>query len=572
MAINQYGVNFNGRRIVHPGAYGLIDESAMVVSSDGSTNIPIVIGTADAGKSGEVLWFTSADAARETLKGGDLPLALEMMFSPSPEGGGGASRVGVVVANKTVAATATVGGLKFTSTEYGEGGNRVQVKLEDGTLPGSKKFTAYKWDTQTMDAYDNIGPVLTLVYNGDAAIAQLDITVTDGKATKLETKVGPDAENLQVDLQLDLTNERFATIENVAQYLNSVSDYAASYTDVRSIELSSSALDAVSAQDIKSRVYLTALEGDLVNRINEFAQLVNVEVSGKVSNFDYTYLTGGAKGNAPTSWSEYFDLVKKQYSDILVVLTSSESIHAEALAHVQQMENRNQRQMLFVGGDRGETVERAKERASLLNSSRCVLAYPGIYHKAYYLGERELPAYFTAAMIAGRVAGVAQSMPITFDKFNLISLGKDMLAGDPEVDDLITSGVCTLEKIKNGAIRVVQGITTYIGSNNTLLREISVRRAADRTASRVEQTLSDTFVGKKGLSTTVSSVQTVVADTLDQDIRTEDIIGYRNIVVTFKDTVIYVDYEVAVVEPMNYILVRSHFVPDNGQFTTEEEV
>ncbi|WIT25816.1 hypothetical protein [Bacillus phage SPO1L1] len=570
MAINQYGVNFNGRRIVHPGAYGSIDDSAMTVTSDGSSNIPIVIGTADSGKSGEVLWYTGAEDARNELGGGDLPQALEMMFSPSPEGGGGASLVGVIVANKTVPATAAIGGVKFTAAEYGEGGNKIQVKLEDGSITGSKKFTAYKWDTQDMDTFDNIGPVMSVSYTGSAALAVIDVTITDGAATKIETKTGPDAENLTVDLQLDLTNERYSTVEAVAQYLNSVSDYSASYVNAMSLELESSKLDAVVGQDIKVKSYLTALKGDLEYRIGQYASLVDVEVTGNITNFDYTYLAGGEKGSTPTSWSDYLDLIKKQYSDILVVLTDSEAIHAEALAHVQQMENRKQRQMLFVGGGKGESPERAKERASLLNSSRAVLTYPGIYHSSYYSGSRELPAYFTAAMVAGRVAGVSQSTPVTFNKFNLVSLGRDMLAGDPEIDELITSGVCTLEKIKNGAIRLVQGITTYIGSNNTLLREISVRRTADLVATSVEQTLEDTFVGKKGVSTTVSSVQTVVGDALDQKVRSEDILGYGNIQVTFKNTMIYVDYEVAVVEPMNFILVRSHFVPDSGQFTTEE--
>ncbi len=123
----------------------------------------------------------------------------------------------------------------------------------------------------------------------------------------------------------------------------------------------------------------------------------------------------------PASWSDYLDLIKKQYTDILVVLTDSEAIHAEALAHVQQMENRKQRQMLFVGGGKGESPERAIERASLLNSSRAVLAYPGIHHSSYYSGSRELPAYFTAAMIAGRVAGCLKVLQL-HNKFNLVSL------------------------------------------------------------------------------------------------------------------------------------------------------
>lgn len=562
MARNNYGVTFNGRRIVHPGAYDHIDATAMTVATGGSLNIPIVVGTADAGEPGKVLWFTSADDARKVLRGGDLPTALELMFSPSPEGGGGASLIGVVVVNTTQRATLTKGGITVTAKEHGEGGNRIQFKVEDGTIAGSKKATVYRWDTEQMEVYDNLGALMKIEYRGEKKYAEVNVTVSGGVATTLVTKVGADKTSAVTDVVIDLTNERFYTVDAIIRYLNGISGYSVSYVDYKNSNIPSSKLSATTGLNIKSGGYVMGVEGSIEAQINQYSELVEVDVTGAVTNFDFTYLTGGSKGSAPASWAPYFDTIKKHFSDILVVLSDSDSIHAEALAHVQRMEKRNQKQMLFTGGGVGETVERVKQRAAMLNSSRAVIAYPGIYHKSYNDGKSALPAYFTAAMIAGRVAGVDPSEPVTFDYFNLVGLERDLLAGDPEIDDLITSGVATLERVQNGGIRLVQGITTYLGPNNTLYREISVRRTADVISNTMRKIMEDTFVGKKGLRATVSAVTTKAIDVLEQAIKDGLITAYRNIVVRLVNGVVHVDYEVAPVEPINFVLITSHFVPD----------
>ena len=563
MARNDYGVSFNGRRINHPGAYDHIDATALTVTSGGSLNIPIVVGTAEGGESGKVLWFTGAEEARSVLRGGDLPIALEMMFSPAPEGGGGASLIGVVIANETTQATVTQGNLVTTAKEFGEGGNRIQVKLEDGTLAGTKKFTAYKWDSEELEVFDNLGAILKIEYTGAEAYATASVTVVDGVATTLETKIGADAGTAMPDLSVDLTNPRFATVDDVIKYLNSVSGYNVSYVDYKNAGMSTATFEAVTDLDIVAGNHIFATKGDIEYQLGQYSELVEVEVLSAPTNFDFQYLTNGVTGVAPASWSEYFDLIKKQFSDILVVLSGSESIHAEALAHVQQMEKRHQKQLLFTGGEVGETIERTKERASTLNSSRAVLAFPGIYHKAYFNGQKALPSYFTAAMLAGRVAGVAPSEPVTFDYFNLVALERELVAGDPDIDDLITSGVATLEKVQNGGIRLVQGITTYVGVDNVLYREISVRRGADVLSSTIRKAMEDAFVGKRGLRATASAVETKAIDELERAVREGNITAYRNIIVRFVGTIVYVDYEVAPVEPINFVLVTAHFVPDS---------
>jgi len=566
MARSDYGVVFNGRRIVHPGAYDAIESNGLTAVSDGSLDLPIVVGTADSGEKGVLKWFTSIEVAREYLGGGELVTALELMFSPSPQGGGGATMIGVIVANDAKKATVTAGGVVFTAQKAGDGGNRTTVKIEDGSVTGAKLITVQRWDLEAMEVYANLGALFSIKYVGSSAYANVD--VTNGVLT---TKVGADAGSATTDLSVNLTSGQYATVNDVVSYLGGISDYEISLSNYNNLDLALTAVDNLTSTSIKGTAKtVLSVKADIVHQINKLSQLVTVSVSGTVSNSPTTSLTAGTKGTAPSSWVQYFDTIKKNFSDMLVVLSSDPGIHAEAMAHVAQMENRNQKQMLFTGGATGETVAQVKQRAMQLNSSRAVLGYPACFHKAYNDGKVALPAYMTGAMIAGRVAGVDPAEPITGDYFNLISLENDLVAGDPDIDDLITSGIATLERTGNGGIRLVQGVTTYLGSNNSLYREISVRRGADNISSTMRQTMEKTFVGQK-MPATPSAVQTVAITVLEQAVKDKEIAGYQNIQVVFQGTIVVVSYEVAPIEPINFILVTSHFIPAASLNTNTEQ-
>jgi hypothetical protein len=562
-------INFDGRNIVHPGGYSTIDSDSMLVTSDGSTNIPIVLGTADAGKPGEVKWFTNMLAAQTYLRSGDLVNALQLMFSPLPEGGGGSSMVGVVVVNPNTQATLTAGGITFTSLEYGAGGNKVQVKVENGTIAGSKKVTASRWDINALEVYDNLGAVLSIDYSGAQVYADVTVTVTNGSATRLQTKVGSSQATATTDLDLNLTDARFATVDGIISYINSVSGYTAALLNPQHSGMASSGLDAVSSVNIMNTANLMGLNAGIQYTVNGNSNLVSIAISSTVSNIVSTYLAGGVTGTAPSSFATHLDVVKSSFSDILVILSGSATIHAEAAIHIGQMELRKQRQVMFTGGVSGETATQAKQRASALNNSRIVLAYPGIYHAVVGDGTL-LPPYMTAALIAGRATGVDPSEPITFNYFGVTGLETNQIVGDPVIDDLISSGVCTLERTYTGGIRLVQGITTYLGNDNTLLKEISVRRGADKVDAKVVRSLEDMFVGNKNLLASESAIKTAIIDVLEGEKRAGTIADYSpTIQLTYSGTAVIADYQVAPVEPVNFVLLRSHFVPASSLSTQQ---
>lgn len=556
----KYGASFNGRRIIHPGAYDNIDATAMVISSPGSLNLPVVIGTADAGEPGVVKWFTSPESAQKYLRGGDLHLAANLMFSPSSKGGGGCSTLGVIVANRHERATLTSGDIIVTSREYGEGGNNVLFSIEPGTIEGAKKVTISRWDIDTLEVFEDVGYLFSVTYEGAKAVAELSIVHERNMPTKLEIKLGTTQEDKAVDLTIDLSNGKYPTIGSICQYISSIRGYRATLANGMVSALPSSILDACATVNIKTPAPVLGVKGDLLNIVNQQSELVELKCNGVVADIVPTHLTGGVKGSAPASWSTYFEKLKKEFSDILVVLSADVSIQMEASSHVGNMETRGQKQMLFTGGDIGETVKDIKQRAATLNTSRAVCGYPGILIKSGNYS-RLLPSYFTGALLAGRVSGVPHSEPITFDPVGILGLEKDFIAGDPEVDDLLSSGVCTLERVTTGGFRIAQGITTYTSDNNILYREISVRRNADNISSKITRNLEDEFTGKKGLRASILSIRNKAIEILDKAVAEGDLVSYKQVRVKFSGTVAEVEYEAAPVTPINFILLTSRFVP-----------
>jgi hypothetical protein len=270
MSRSDYGVLFDGRSIVHPGAYDSIDANSMVSSTPGSLNLPIVIGEANCGKSGEVKWFSSAPVARKYLGGGELATALDLMFSPKPEGGGGASTIGVLITNSTTQATLTQGGMAITSQVYGDAGNKIQVQLQNGTISNTKKFIAYRWDTAQSKIFDDLGAVIQIQYMGTSAYAGVTVTV-DGvskKATTLEIKVGADSATAVTDLLLDLTDSQYSTLDSLVKFIASNSNYDANCVSFRNGDLLSSSLDAVVGASIKAKNYLYAMKADIEAQVN----------------------------------------------------------------------------------------------------------------------------------------------------------------------------------------------------------------------------------------------------------------------------------------------------------------
>lgn len=565
------GINFNGKHIVHPGAYSRINTDGMGLTGSNSSRTIVFIGSSEGGEPHKVLWISNPNEAKQVLRGGDLLKAGEIAWSPGD--GSGASNIGFLRIENAKKSELVKDGLKLVSADWGEYTNRIQAKLEDGTIPESKRLVVYHFEDNVQEVYDNIGPIFKVQYTGEEAYASISVEpdAESGKAKKISIKVGADEGTANEIISYDLTSGQFNEVIKIVYDLNERPDFIASMIPYNK-GIESSELDIIADQDIKQEYTLKAYAGDLIHQ-TRFSNLFVPEIadySKFPENFDYTFFSGGSNGTVPSSWAEVMNnTLYGEGIDMVVPLTGDEAIHAEVARFVEFQSNNERSEMIaFYGGKLGETVEQTVSRALTLNSSRSILCYPGITRSVNNDKIEMLPPYFAGALVAGCVAGNAVGDPVTLQYVNLIGLEKVLTSS--EIKRLIESGVTVLEFVRQPnrrGYRIAQGVTTYQADNNPVYREISVRTMTDLLNKELRERLESRFVGGKGTLISGALVKNETQSFLDEKVNDEWIVKYDpNIVVRMVGDRIEVEYRAMPVNSINYVLITTNFYQETIEF------
>lgn len=559
------GVNFNGKHIVHPGAWSKIDANALNVLGANSRKL-VFLGTSEGGEPGKIHWFATPADARAVLRGGDLLKAGELAWNPSNDGVG-AGLIGFIRVQNATQAQLTKGNMVIKSLDYGAWTNQIQVKLEDGTTPGSKKLTVYHWKDDVKEIYDDLGVIFDIQYTGTQPYAALTITAdSNGKATRLSIKVGADQASAQEVLGYDLGQGMWNDVARLVNDINEHVDFVANMKPTGDKNITTDMLDPVSDQDIKTAKYdVLAMKGDILyqTRLSKLIEISFTTTGSFPANFDYTFLSGGSDGTVPSSWASYFDLLHGEGAYLIVPLTADRSIQAECNNFINAQADQERTYMMGVyGGDTDETIDEIISRAIALNSFRAVVTYPAIKVLDEDGQVVTLPGYMTAALIAGRIAGKAVGDPITLDFVNIVGLNKVLKSSD--IDRLLQAGVTALEFVRQSSragYRIVQGITTHQVDSNPSFREISMRIIADTLSSELVEILESKFVGGKGTVNTVALIKNEVQSFLDRKVREEVLVEYdpNSVVVRLEGETVYIDYAAMPVGALNYILITTKY-------------
>lgn len=173
---------------------------------------------------------------------------------------------------------------------------------------------------------------------------------------------------------------------------------------------------------------------------------------------------------------------------------------------------------------------------------------------------RKVPGYLVACLQAGRCSFISNGESTTYSYFPIVKLGQDF--DEEAIVNMLKAG-CTLFETTQQGTRCIQDITTYTDSEESLYTERSVIMLSDTINKELRAKLEDLQVGKKGLASTPETVKNATISFLKDKIAKEEIVAYRNISVTFYNRVVTIDYEVAPVEPVNFILITGHFYTNN---------
>lgn len=561
------GVNFNGKLIIHPGAWSRINASALNTTGASTSRKIIFVGTSEGGMPNKLYWFNNYSDAKTILRNGDLLQAGQLAWNPSGDGIG-ASTIGFIrVQTGALPASLTQGNMTITSKDYGAWTNNIQVQMTNGTLAGSKKIMVYQWKDNVTETFDNLGNIFTIQYTGTQAYAAMTITQTAGKATNLTVNVGASQATATPVLNYTLGqgqwNDIFALVNDINQHAGFTAtvvptgDKNGTTTDM---------LDAVTNQDIKTAPYTaTALQADIQNQINARSNYINVSFGSGTfpTNFPYTYLSGGTDGTTPTSWLSFYDpLVRNAGAYLLVPLTVDPSLQAEANNFISSLEQDRTYMLGIFASDVNDTVDQAIGRAVTLNSYRAVVTYPAVQITDSNNNLISLPGYMTAALIAGRIAGKSVGDPITMNYVNVAGLAQTLKPID--VNRLLQAGVTPIEFVRysnQSGYRIAQGITTWQVDSNPSFREISMRDIADALSSELAQILETKYVGTKGTTQSVALIKNEVQSYLDKKVRDQVLVAYdpNSVSISLNGQTVTINFSVQPVSAINYILITTTY-------------
>ena len=569
-------VFFNGRLLVTPTVESAIYDQGMATAFPGRAgNVVMILGTSEGGAPKTPLFFDSPVTARRTLIGGDLIRAVEYAFNPSAETGSPA-RVGVVRVEEAVQSSLMLKDgsgnnvINLKSANYGAFTNGIKATIESGTTAG-KKITV-QWDSNYYSK-DNIARTpFTVRYSGANATATVAITASTLTLVAATT--------------VNLTLANYRSVRELCDAINAQAGFSA-IASMPSIPVSGT-LDGLTATSCKSvDLGITANLQAVVDWFNSAARdlVTATRQSGALAvpaNLTGTYLTGGSNGSAPTNqdWQDAFDALQSADIQWVVPLSASASIWAMADAHVQFMSGPGKSERrAFVGGDvvsgsLSTAISDHQDKAIAINSDRTALVFPP---KLDYVDDAltTLPAYFTAAQIAGGFA--AQNVGNTMTNKVLTLQGIDPVVTNPyDTDTLINSGVLTVKKSRRGYV-VAKAVSTWLSNANYNRVEISTGWALDYVARTVREAL-ETFVGRKASPITLHEAITTTDSVLRELARPEPvgvgvIVGdeaspaYRGITAEIQGDILRVWFECSPVIPINFVLVGIYAKAYSGQAT-----
>lgn len=168
---------------------------------------------------------------------------------------------------------------------------------------------------------------------------------------------------------------------------------------------------------------------------------------------------------------------------------------------------------------------------------------------------------YTAAYIAGLIAVFPVGEPITNKTLSGLQ-GLSTYFKNRQILELIDNGVLTIERV-GSALKVVQGVTSWISDDNYNKKELSVRLATNYVAKNCRDNLKQ-FIGRKNSPQILSIIKGSLLQVLRELENEEIIVGttaypaYRNLTLTASGDVVRVTFECSPVLPINYILVDIH--------------
>jgi hypothetical protein len=271
------------------------------------------------------------------------------------------------------------------------------------------------------------------------------------------------------------------------------------------------------------------------------------------------FFVGGSEGVAAVA--DYDDaLAAIEYADIQIVVGMSDSLlvakklsqHCVASALAGYERN------AYFGCPKNKTLKEVfDEFSSKINSRHVACAAQEVYLEDATGSLVWMEPTALAIMLAGMQAGTSVATPLTWKRPSVYDVRAKW---DPSRDanEAISKGIINLSKDTLG-FKVERSVTTWLEDDNPIYSEVSSNESINTSVRDLRAALL-IRIGDAVYGNTASKLKSVVEARLNQQVSQGIIKAWRNAELEDLGDTIRVNYEVAAVEPLNFILITASVV------------
>jgi hypothetical protein len=435
------------------------------------------------------------------------------------------------------------------------------------TVTGTDADGAAKTANLTMpDSAGADGVTQTLAANGFATITELKVDPA-GASTKVFT-VSATA--------FDLSTADFPTVGDAFTQinLNSGKNWKVTVKSPETFSIPLTDLDSSSGANVATEGAnggtAASLRSDLRSVLNALntSKLITAERSSgatgppdKAAAFANTPLeSGGTEGTsiASTDWETALTKIADKDVQIVVLFTDNATTQKMGIAHARESALFGYERNLWVGAPKDKTLtELFDEHSSVLNTR----------HMAVVAQEIKIPNLkgtlvfkepkYLAVMMAGMQAGSSIAMPLTWKRPDVSDVRQDWRE-NLDAGEAIQKGICVLSR-DNLGWKVERSVTTHLEDDNPILSEVSAFESVNTSVRDLRAKLIGQ-IGNPVIAGTASRMVGAVEARLDKQVKDGIIKAFRNVFIEDLGDTFNVHYEVAAVEPLNFIVVTAHVV------------
>ena len=277
-----------------------------------------------------------------------------------------------------------------------------------------------------------------------------------------------------------------------------------------------------------------------------------------------TAFAGGTKTTGDAGdWGDALDSLQTEDVQILVPWTSEDvspalsDVHKKFRDHCKFMagEGGNERNA-WLGAAKDETEAQLFTRSKSLNSRHVSLVFQDITVEGPTGGVTAVGPHGLALIMAGMQAGTDVAVPLTHKYVNVLSIDQNASIKPTDTAHvLLGKGLAFCTDSRLGPW-VERSITTYMTDDNPIWSEVTANESVNTSVRDLRQNLQ-ILVGDPAVSTTANKIATVAASVLRKQVQAEIIKAFQNIVVDDLGDLFRVSYEVAAVEPVNFIVIHA---------------